>query len=230
MVSLSPRLLAVATLIPPGARLVDVGADHGRLPAYLVQRGLVSSVLATDISPEALAKARQLIDRCGLSRAITFRLADGLGGLPLDDFDVVVMAGLGADTIVDIWRKNPPPTHITCLLSPMSHTERLRAFLGNSILLERLVLEGRRLYSVLAAKPQEAPKAPVEPGRRYVSQALEQAGDPLLPLYLERQIARLVAEGKGLAVSRRKGDDLRRAETAEALAYMRTLRRNRYKG
>ncbi|MCL2747520.1 MAG: class I SAM-dependent methyltransferase [Oscillospiraceae bacterium] len=241
MVVLPPRLLAVAAFIPPGARVADIGTDHGRLPVYLVQQGLASFALGTDLRPEPLEKARRLISRCGLEGAVSLRQSDGLAGLPMDSLDIVVVAGLGADTIIDIWQKNPPPPHVTCLLQPMSHAERLRAFLGASINAERLAREGRRLYCIIAAAAVPVPvPVPVatrrdgavaaispgmrpSPGRRYVSRALENSGDPLLPHYLAAQIARLEAELSGLRASRRKADQARRAEAAEALAFLRHI-------
>lgn len=225
MVTLPPRLSVIAGLIPAGAHVADIGTDHARLPIYLMQRGLAASVLATDVHPDPLRRARRLLRLCGLEDIIPLRLADGLSGLPLDTIDTVVIAGLGADTILKIWRKNPPPVHVTCLLQPMSHTERLRAFFGASIAAECLVQEETRLYSIMTVTPGggTSPDA-VPPGRRYISHALEHSGDPLLEEYLDRQVARLTAEAIGLTASHRPADAVRRAETEEALRALRALR------
>jgi tRNA (adenine22-N1)-methyltransferase len=211
-------------MIPPGARVADVGTDHARLPVYLVQRGLAAQVLATDASPEPLRRARSLLARCGLDGVIPLLRADGLSGLPLHEIDTVVMAGLGADTILNILRKTPPPAHVTCLLQPMSHAERLRAFFGAAVAAERLAQEGSRLYSVMAVLPGQVKNGPLPPGRRYVSRALEKSGDPLLGRYLDKQIARLTAETKGLAASKRPGDAALRAGLGQALGELRTLK------
>jgi len=223
VISLPPRLRAVAELIPAGARVVDVGTDHARLPVYLMQRGLVSSVLATDLHAGPLRRARRLLVRCGLDGVVPLRQADGLSGLPLDQFDVVVMAGLGADTILELCRQTPPPAHVICLFQPMSHAERLRAWWGDAITAERLVREENRLYSVMTVSPGDKLPEAVPPGRRYVGRALEQSGDPLLNAYLDQQIARLAAEAEGLSASRRPEDDIRRAETGEALTFLREM-------
>ena len=218
-----PRLRAVAARIPLGARVADIGTDHARLPVFLMQRGLVSSVLATDIHPEPLRRARRLLTRCGLEGVIPLVLTDGLSGLPLHDIDIVVIAGLGADTILDIWRKNPPPAHVTGLLQPMSHAERLRAFFGESITDECLVQEEHRLYSIMTVAGDK-PTGTVSPGLRYISRALECSDDPLLGVYLDRQIARLAAETGGLAVSQRPEDAARLVEAREALSYLQGIK------
>ena len=67
--SLPPRLAAVAALVPPGARLVDVGTDHGYLPLLLLEEGRVLSAIATDIAPGPLGRARHV------ARAMSAELA-----------------------------------------------------------------------------------------------------------------------------------------------------------
>ena len=56
--SLSPRLQAVADLVPQGAKLADVGTDHGRLPVWLIQNGVVSQAVASDLRVAPLLQRR----------------------------------------------------------------------------------------------------------------------------------------------------------------------------
>ena len=46
---LAPRLQLLADLVPQGARLADIGTDHGYLPVWLLQQGRISSAIAADI-------------------------------------------------------------------------------------------------------------------------------------------------------------------------------------
>ena len=46
---LTPRLACLAALVPPGARLADVGTDHGKLPIALLRAGRVASAIGSDI-------------------------------------------------------------------------------------------------------------------------------------------------------------------------------------
>ena len=43
-VQLSQRLKDVATYVPKGAKLLDVGSDHAYLPIYLLEKGFVKDV------------------------------------------------------------------------------------------------------------------------------------------------------------------------------------------
>lgn len=42
---LQPRLQCIASLVPQGARLADVGTDHGYLPVWLLQHGALKAPL-----------------------------------------------------------------------------------------------------------------------------------------------------------------------------------------
>ena len=46
---LSKRLKAVAELVTPGMRLADVGTDHGYIPIYLTEAGVIPSVSYTHL-------------------------------------------------------------------------------------------------------------------------------------------------------------------------------------
>jgi tRNA (adenine22-N1)-methyltransferase len=208
VIQLPDRLRVLTEFIPPGARVADIGTDHARLPVWLVQTGRVACVVATDVREKPLARARRLVEHCGLEASIRLVQTDGLQGLSGERPDTVVIAGMGADTIAGILRTAPPLPEAVFLLQPMTHAERLRLFLaehGYELYGERLAAEGGRLYNVLAARPG-GPRVTPPPGAWYVGPALRAAGDPLFPVYLARQIRRLRAEMRALAASRKPED------------------------
>ncbi len=62
--------------VPPGTELAfDIGVGTGVLSAVLAQRG-IPRILATDMSPRALACARDNIDRLGLQQQVELLQAD----------------------------------------------------------------------------------------------------------------------------------------------------------
>ena len=62
---LPARLQAVASCVGIGARIVDVGTDHGLLPIALVGSGRASKAIAADLRPQPLDMARQNVQRFG---------------------------------------------------------------------------------------------------------------------------------------------------------------------
>ena len=45
---LSERLKLVASFVPEGSRVADIGTDHGYVPIYLAETGKIKSALAMD--------------------------------------------------------------------------------------------------------------------------------------------------------------------------------------
>jgi SAM-dependent methyltransferase len=77
---------------PPPAQVLDLGCGAGRTSCPLAQRGY--SVVAGDISPEMIARARQLHPH------IDFRVLDAVAlDLPSDTFDVVLFSFNGLDYV-----------------------------------------------------------------------------------------------------------------------------------
>ena len=98
---LSDRLLACAGFIKKGSRVADIGCDHGYLSLYLLQNGIASSVIASDVNEGPLESARRNAQKFGFQEKIEFYLSDGVQSIPRD-FDTMVCAGMGADTIMSI--------------------------------------------------------------------------------------------------------------------------------
>ena len=182
---ISKRLLACAAVVEPGQRVADVGTDHGYLAIYLLQSRLASRVLAADVAPQPLARARENARRFGVREGLSFHQCDGVRGLPRD-FDVLLMAGLGAETMVGILRGGPwlRSGGYRLVLQCQSSQNELRQYLseaGWTITREEPVRDGKFLYTVLEAKPGSQS---LTPGQHFASPALLSGGSPLVGEYL----------------------------------------------
>ena len=99
---LDNRLNALAEVLGRCPVYADIGCDHGRLGASLIQRGWVQKAYLTDISADSLMKARKLIRLLGYEDRIEFMVCDGLPDCGAEAF---VIAGMGGALISDILEK-----------------------------------------------------------------------------------------------------------------------------
>ena len=74
--TLDARLTAAAELVLPGKPVADIGCDHGKLSAALAGSGRCPLVLACDLRPGPLEKARVTCAPCG--DKVQCRLGSGL--------------------------------------------------------------------------------------------------------------------------------------------------------
>jgi len=159
-VKLTLRLAAIADLIVPGSRLVDVGTDHALLPVWLLAEGVCPFVIATDVAPGPLEAARRSAGREGVSTGIDFRLADGLDAVMAHEVDTVVIAGMGGETMQGIiarapWLKSGP---VRMILQPQSKVPELLEFLseeGYSVTARHEVADAGKGYVIFAVEPWE---------------------------------------------------------------------------
>lgn len=155
--NLDPRLSLLYRMTPPCDRAADIGTDHGYLICALVESGRARRGIAADIHEKPLEKARQEAARRGLSGRMDFVLGDGLDGISPEGLEVVIIAGMGGETIAHIlegWPHAKAPG-ITWLLQPMTKAERLRDWLwgqGFSISREKCCTAAGRVYSVMEAR------------------------------------------------------------------------------
>lgn len=154
MFQLGKRLSLCASLVRPGARLADIGADHGYLSIWLAKNGLVSQAIAADVREGPLQSARQNIAKYGAEGAVSARLSDGLSAFRPEEADDVAVAGMGGELIARIVSQAPwlrtPEKHL--ILQPMTSAEDLRAFLsreGFALFREEAVTEDGHTYSAM---------------------------------------------------------------------------------
>lgn len=224
-VPVSPRLLACCQFVSPGDRVADVGTDHGYLSIYLLQKGLASRIYATDLREKPLQKARENSRRFGVAEKMTFFCTPGLRGVPRN-FDTLVCAGMGADTICEILGEAPwlKTGSYRLILQCQSSGNDLRRFLaqnGWTVRREKLVRDGKFLYSVMEAVTGDP--GPLSPGEEYVSRALLREGGELLPEYLARCAAGAKAAAEGIRRSQDPADRLRLPYYEQAYAEIRNM-------
>lgn len=191
---LTPRLKAIADLVPSNAKLADIGTDHAYLPVWLILQGRLRSAIAADIRSGPLDRARMTAAEYGCTEKVQFVLCDGLSAVRPEDSDTVVIAGMGGETIAAIlqeasWIKNGS---YKLLLQPMSAQEQLRRWLwqnGFHIEEERLVSEGDKLYNVLSVRPGNT--QPMTLGEEWVGRQSATLDQPLRGQYLDRVLAKL---------------------------------------
>ena len=213
---LSDRLAACCRFVHPGDRVADVGCDHGYLSIHLLQTGIASHVYASDVREGPLSSAKRNAAVYGITEKIDFFLSDGVQSLPRD-FDTLICAGMGADTMVSILTAAPwlQGGAYRLILQCQSKTPLLRQYLSETgwAIFEEIVLrDGRFLYTVMEViwNPS-VPKLTV--GQWYFPPALLKRKTPEAAEY-----CRWVVDGLRLAVRHRPDEENQQAlEELEAI-------------
>lgn len=155
---LSARLLACARFVARGDRVADIGCDHGYLGIYLLTSGIAKSVIASDINEGPLQSAMRNAQKFGVKQDMTFFLSNGARNIPRD-FDTLVCAGMGGDTIISILEGAPwlKSDGYRLILQCQSKTPMLRQYLsqqGWRITEESVLRDGKFLYTVMEVRYQ----------------------------------------------------------------------------
>ncbi len=200
-IPLSNRLLACCQFIHPGDRVADVGCDHGYLGIYLLRQDIASAVLAADVNEMPLQSACHNAEKFGVGDRIRFFLSDGVRNIPRD-FDALVCAGMGADTMISILEAAPwlKDGRRRLILQCQSKRPMLRRYLsdqGYAICRETLAQDGKFLYPVMEVVYN--PGHPLTPAETFVSPALLRSGSELLPAFLDRVIRGVENSLEGLS-------------------------------
>lgn len=198
-IPLSKRLQRCADYIGCANRVADIGCDHGYLGISLLKNGQVKSVIAADIRPMPLQAAKENAKRFGFDEQMEFFLSDGASTIPRD-FDVMVCAGMGADTMISIIENAPwlKSTSYRLVLQCQSKTAMLRKYLnenGFSIVRESAIKDGRFLYSVMEVVFKQ--EGPFTPGQCHFSPALAKELTEENIAYYRQVVARLEREVAG---------------------------------
>ena len=151
-IPLSPRLQTCCSFVHNGDRVADIGCDHGYLGIYLLKNGIARSVIASDINKGPLESAIRNSEKFGVRDKMFFYLSDGVRNIPRE-FDTLVCAGMGGDTMISILEAAPwlKDSQYRLILQCQSKNGSLRRYLtenGWKILQEQVVKDGKFLYPV----------------------------------------------------------------------------------
>ena len=223
-IPLSPRLAACCQFVSPGDRVADIGTDHGYLGIWLLHKDIAKSVIAADIAPGPLSAARQNAAKYDCLNSMEFYLSDGVSAVP-KDFDTMVCAGMGGDTMISILSAAPWLMHekYKLILQCQSKTHLLRRFLSENgwhINQEVLLRDGKFLYTVMEVLFRSEPA--LTPGEWYLSPALLKSSAPELVEYYQRIIGglRLYVSGHGDSVPQEQLAALQQLESDPKLQWL----------
>ena len=194
---LDARLAAAADFVRPGSIAADIGCDHGKLSAWLAGSGRCPLVFACDLRPDPLAKARRACAPYG--DKVQFRLGPGLEVLRPGEVTDIIIAGMGAQTIMEILDAAPwvfDPAYNLVLVPATKHSllRRWLAQRGFTLQGETLAHAAGRWYAVMNARYTADPR---EPEGLWCLCGLVQ-GQPGAEEYRAQQLVKLKKYRRGL--------------------------------
>ena len=155
---ISKRLELVASFVPQGAILLDVGSDHAYLPIELIERGQIESAIAGEVVEGPYQSAVKNVEAHGLKEKIQVRLANGLAAFEeADQVSVITIAGMGGRLIARILEEGLDKLANVerLILQPNNREDDLRIWLqdnGFQIIAESILEEAGKFYEILVVE------------------------------------------------------------------------------
>ena len=155
---ISKRLELVASFVPQGATLLDVGSDHAYLPIELVERGQIEGAIAGEVVEGPYQSAVKNVEAHGLKEKIQVRLANGLAAFEeVDQVSVITIAGMGGRLIARILEEGLDKLANVerLILQPNNREDDLRIWLqdnGFQIVAESILEEAGKFYEILVVE------------------------------------------------------------------------------
>ena len=158
---ISKRLETVASFVPQGAVLLDVGSDHAYLPIELVEKGRIERAIAGEVVVGPYQSAVKNVESHGLTEKIQVRLANGLAAFEeSDQVSVITIAGMGGHLIATILEEGLDKLANVerLILQPNNREDELRSWLqehGFQIMAESILEEAGKFYEIIVAEAGE---------------------------------------------------------------------------
>ena len=235
---LSKRLAAIGAMVAKGSRLADIGTDHGYLPIWLTERGILASAIAMDINEGPLLRAEAHVKEHGLLDKIVLRKSDGFAELLPGEADTAVIAGMGGLLTIRILEKGKIITDSlkSLILSPQSEVIEVRRYLldhGFDICSEDMVFDEGKYYTIIKAGHASGEINPWSYIEKKYGRYLLRSGKAVVAEYLEKErntfeliLERLKEAGTEKAAERIPEVEKELSAVSEAIRIAGTFREN----
>lgn len=225
MITLTTRLQQVANMVPQGTCMADIGTDHGYVPIYLVEKGIMDRAIACDIHQGPLERAKENLISSGLAEKISLRLGGGLAPLAKGEVEGVTICGMGGLMIRQILEDEAEKAAALfwMILQPQNHVADLKYFLSRHhfrIEKESLCLEGGQLYEMMKVVPGDMTPVSLLEAEIGVTEAYRD--DPLFPMHIQKLMKKRNFLIQGVAED--TDNERNAAKRKQAVEEMRELR------
>ena len=149
---LTKRLQAIVDLVPNNAKIIDIGTDHAYVPIYLYLSNITHDITATDISNRVLKSTYNNLKKYNLEGKIKLIQSNGWENIK-DTYDLAIIAGMGAHTIIDILKTANLPK--TLIIESNNKHDLLRKYLNSinyTLDQEIAVLDNNKYYLIMYYK------------------------------------------------------------------------------
>ncbi|TCS83713.1 tRNA (adenine(22)-N(1))-methyltransferase [Tepidibacillus fermentans] len=156
---LSNRLKTIASFVPKGKKIADIGSDHALLPSYLVYNHIVPFAIAGEVNDGPLQAAKRQVQLYQLEDQISVRKGNGLEVIHPKEVDVITIAGMGGALIGQILEdgKEKLSSIERLILQPNVGEELVRKWLDKNqwfIVNETILEENEKIYEIIIAEPK----------------------------------------------------------------------------
>ena len=152
------RLENITSFLTIQDAFIDIGTDHAYIPIHMAKKGC-QNILATDIHPKALEIAKKNIAKEHLENQIKTVVADGLKKIDTQNYDTLVIAGMGASTIIKILSLTQKLTTIkNIIIESNNDLEDVRRFMNKihyGLVSEKVLKEKKHYYVIMKFVPMK---------------------------------------------------------------------------
>lgn len=189
------RIKALASLAKDFHFVADIGCDHGLVLYELLKLNKTVKCLAVDSKKGPLDSARKLLSSYP---NVSFSLSSGIENLP-ENVDCVIVAGLGGNTIKEIFENHDFSKISRFIINPSKNPEIVRLFLtknGLKIVSEEVIYEKGTYYQIIVFERGESKLTKLE--IKYGPVLLKNRSETFLNMY--KDLVKRLPEFKAIKI------------------------------
>ena len=146
---LSKRLETIVSFIDDKDNVLDIGCDHAYIDIYLALNKKNKLIIASDISEDVIKTTKKNLKQYNVEDKVKVYCTDGADNIK-DDYDTIILAGMGSTTILDILKRAKKVKKI--VICSHNNWESIRkdvSNIGYYLDNEKLIYDRNKLYSIM---------------------------------------------------------------------------------